>query len=138
MRRLARASILVLAAAALAGCGSDAEREAPAPEGGSAASTRLAVEVTSAQRQPMMMALTCGADKPCDRAAIRRLRAALRAAEDPDRVCTLQYGGPEEAHVTGTLEGRPIDVTLTRANGCGIAGYEALFTAFGRTPPLAG
>lgn len=138
MRSLARRSILLLATVALAGCGADAERETPAPAGGSgAATTRLAVEVTRAQPEPMTFALSCGGDKPCDRAAIRRLRQALRNAEDPARVCTLQYAGPEEAHVKGTLEGRPVDVTLNRANGCGIAGYEALFAAFGREPPVA-
>jgi hypothetical protein len=136
MRRLARGSIL-LVAAALAGCGADAEREASTPAGGSAATTRLAVEVTRARPERVTLALSCGGDKPCDPAAIERLRDALHTAEDPARVCSMQYGGPEEAHVTGTLEGKPVDVTLNRANGCGIAGYEALFAAFDREQPLA-
>ena len=50
----------------------------------------------------------------------------------------MQYGGPERAHMTGVLEGRSVDVTLTRSDGCGIADYEALFAALGRKPPLAG
>ena len=29
-------------------------------------------------------------------------------------------------------------MTVTRADGCGIADYEALFAALGRKPPLAG
>ena len=57
---------------------------------------------------------------------------------DPARACTQVYGGPEEAHVTGTLEGKPVDVTVTRSDGCGIADYERLFEALGRKPPLAG
>jgi hypothetical protein len=40
--------------------------------------------------------------------------------------------------VTGTVDGGPVDVTLARSDGCGIAAYEALFAAFGREPPLAG
>jgi len=40
--------------------------------------------------------------------------------------------------VTGTLQGRPVDVTVARSDGCGIADYEALFAALGREPPLAG
>ena len=50
----------------------------------------------------------------------------------------MQYGGPEKAHMTGTLEGKPVDVEVTRSDGCGIADYEALFAALGRNPPLAG
>ena len=40
--------------------------------------------------------------------------------------------------MTGTLEGAPVDVTITRSNGCEIADYEALFAALGRKPPIAG
>lgn len=35
-------------------------------------------------------------------------------------VCTLQYGGPATAHVTGRWAGRPVDATFGRANGCEI------------------
>ena len=69
--------------------------------------------------------------------AARRARGGAPSPR-PQRACTQQYGGPEKAHVTGTLEGRAVDVTLTRADGCGIADYEALFAALGRKPPLAG
>ena len=54
------------------------------------------------------------------------------------RACTEQYGGPETAHLTGTLAGEPVDVTVTRSDGCGIADYEALFRALGVEPLLAG
>ena len=53
------------------------------------------------------------------------------------RACTELYGGPETAHLTGTLDGEPVDVTITRYNGCGIADYDALFEALGVEPPLA-
>jgi hypothetical protein len=119
----------VLAAGLLAACG-DEERPAD--------STRLTVEVTRAGPEPVRVELRCGGGQPCEQDRITRLRATLRKARQRDRACTLQYGGPERAHVTGTLEGRPIDVRLSRTNGCGIADYEALFAALGRTPPLAG
>ena len=128
MRRLAFLLPTRLVAAAFAACGDDADDEVAAPFGG----TELRVEVTEAAGQPIRMTLRCGAD--CDVAALRQ---ALKD-EDPERACTQQYGGPEQAHVTGTLDGRPVDVTLDRADGCGIAAYDALFTAFGRQPPLAG
>jgi hypothetical protein len=123
MRRLLP---VLLLAVLFAACGDDEEQTA-APFGG----TELRVEVTEAASQPINLTLRCGDD--CDIAALRQ---ALK--QEPERACTLQYGGPEKAHVTGTLDGRPIDVTLDRADGCGIASYQALFTAFGRQPPLAG
>ena len=48
------------------------------------------------------------------------------------QVCTLQYGGPEVARVTGTLDGSTVDTELYRSNGCGIAGWQ-LLSAF--VPP---
>jgi hypothetical protein len=126
MRLAAGLLPLLLATAILAGCGADDEE--PAARGGA---TELNVEVTEAASQTIRMTLRCGGT--CD---VARLDEAL--TEDPERACTQQYGGPEKAHVTGTVDGRPVDVTLARSDGCGIAAYEALFAAFGREPPLAG
>ena len=44
----------------------------------------------------------------------------------PDRVCTMQYGGPERARITGTLDGTTIDREVARTNGCGIAEWNSL------------
>ncbi|MFS8203292.1 SSI family serine proteinase inhibitor (plasmid) [Streptomyces sp. CWNU-52B] len=41
-------------------------------------------------------------------------------------MCTMQYGGPATAHVTGTWAGRPVDATYQRENGCDIARWDAL------------
>jgi hypothetical protein len=128
MRRLACLLCLMLAAAVPAGCGGDDEEPA-APAATDA--TQLDVEVTKAASQPIRMTLRCGGT--CD---VAKLDAALDG--DRDRVCTQIYGGPEEAHVTGTLEGRKVDATLTRNNGCAISDYEALFAAFGREAPIGG
>ena len=125
MRRLACLLSALLAATALAACGCDEEKSS------SADATQLDVEVTDAASRPIRLTLRCGGT--CD---VARLDEALTI--DPERACTQQYGGPEKAHVTGTVDGRPVDVTLDRADGCGIAAYEALFTSFGRNPPLAG
>jgi hypothetical protein len=40
--------------------------------------------------------------------------------------CTMQYGGPATAHVTGTWAGRPVDATYDRRDGCGIARWDRL------------
>ena len=130
MRRLLCLLGLVFAAV-LGACGSD-EHEAPAQQR-DGDDTRLRVEVTEAGPQPIQMQLVC--DGTCDVAALEKVVAG---SGDTERVCTLQYGGPEKAKVTGTLEGEPVELELDRADGCGIAEYESLFAAFGREPPIAG
>ncbi|MCM2428698.1 SSI family serine proteinase inhibitor [Streptomyces sp. RKAG337] len=39
-------------------------------------------------------------------------------------LCTLQYGGPATARVTGTWQGRAVDAEFSRANGCEIARWD--------------
>jgi hypothetical protein len=41
-------------------------------------------------------------------------------------MCTMQYGGPATAHVTGTWAGRPVDAAFDRGNGCEIARWDRL------------
>jgi hypothetical protein len=80
--------------------------------------------------------LRCEAADPCEQRTLDQLARVVKP-DDPAQACTLQYGGPERAHLTGTLEGKRVDVTVGRANGCEIADYEALFEALGRKPPTA-
>jgi hypothetical protein len=134
MRRLARLLPLLLAALALASCGSEDEQPAASAP---ADTTRLTVEVTGAAPDPIRIELRCGGAEPCEQSQLDEL-AAIAEPADPERACTLQYGGPEQAHMTGTLDGEPVDVTVKRTDGCGIAEYDALFAALGRKPPVAG
>ncbi|MGW8597978.1 SSI family serine proteinase inhibitor [Streptomyces sp. NPDC055893] len=46
------------------------------------------------------------------------------APPQPDSLCTMQYGGPATAHVTGTWAGRPVDATFNRTDGCEIARWD--------------
>jgi hypothetical protein len=71
-------------------------------------------------------ALTCepaAGTLPARAAACRRLN---KLSGDPFRptppraVCTLIYGGPQEALVRGVIRGRRIWTRFTRANGCEI------------------
>ncbi|MGW0574648.1 SSI family serine proteinase inhibitor [Streptomyces sp. NPDC002920] len=41
-------------------------------------------------------------------------------------MCTMQYGGPATAHVTGRWAGRPVDTTYDRRDGCAIERWDAL------------
>ncbi|CAL9488802.1 SSI family serine proteinase inhibitor [Streptomyces sp. enrichment culture] len=43
-----------------------------------------------------------------------------------DAMCTMQYGGPATAHVTGSWAGRPVEATYDRRNGCAIDRWDAL------------
>ena len=100
MRRLAAPLALALAALVLAACGEE-DRETPAsPQSQDRA---LTVEVTKAG-DPQTFTCADG----CDRAALAEVVAST---EDTMRACTELYGGPETAHLTGTLDGEPVDVT---------------------------
>ena len=45
----------------------------------------------------------------------------------PDDVaCTEQYGGPQTAHVAGRWGGEPVDIELSRVDGCRISQWDAL------------
>lgn len=66
---------------------------------------------------------------------------ACRALDDPDvvtrlvdgppadQVCTEEYGGPDVATITGLLDGRTVDTTVDRTNGCGISDWDDLLAA---------
>ncbi|MFI7499528.1 SSI family serine proteinase inhibitor [Streptomyces sp. NPDC049687] len=41
-------------------------------------------------------------------------------------VCTLRYGGPATAHVTGRWAGRPVDATYARSDGCEIERWDRM------------
>lgn len=46
-----------------------------------------------------------------------------------DDLCTMEYGGPETATITGTLDDTAVDASFDRADGCGISDW-ALFSSF--------
>jgi hypothetical protein len=59
--------------------------------------------------------------------ACRRLLAAGRGifAPTPGGIaCTMIYGGPQEALITGTLRGEKVWTRLRRRNGCEIARWN--------------
>ncbi|MEU2064390.1 SSI family serine proteinase inhibitor [Streptomyces sp. NPDC013455] len=56
--------------------------------------------------------------------ACRVLDRGTRWGRDPfapvasGTTCTMLYGGPATAHVTGTWAGRPVDASYSRGDGC--------------------
>ena len=125
----------VVASLALAGCGG----ERPVAVRGAGPVTSLQVEV-----RPMPGATARRATLTCDgsptatgfiadsRAACdlvtgdAKARARLVAGPPASQVCTQLYGGPQEAQVSGRVVGRPVDVTVTRVDGCGVADWTLL------------
>ncbi|MFF3643038.1 SSI family serine proteinase inhibitor [Streptomyces sp. NPDC002564] len=73
-----------------------------------------------------------GGTHPDAAAACARLEEVTVYGTDPfapvpsDAMCTMQYGGPATAHVTGTWQGRPVDATYDRSNGCEISRWNGL------------
>ncbi|HEX6197899.1 MAG TPA: SSI family serine proteinase inhibitor [Jiangellaceae bacterium] len=43
-----------------------------------------------------------------------------------DANCTMQYGGPQTARVTGVWDGTKVDLSFSRQNGCEIARWDAM------------
>jgi hypothetical protein len=41
------------------------------------------------------------------------------------QACTEQYGGPQQATVTGIVDETPVDTTFARRNGCEINAWDA-------------
>ena len=56
----------------------------------------------------------------------------LSALDDPfaplpaDQICTEQYGGPQTARITGVWGGEPVDLAVSRTNGCEISQWDSL------------
>lgn len=69
---------------------------------------------------------------PSAQAACDRLEELAREGKDPfapvpeDQMCTQQFGGPATARVTGTWQGRRVDATFSRGNGCEISRWQTM------------
>ncbi|MFF3797284.1 SSI family serine proteinase inhibitor [Streptomyces sp. NPDC002134] len=89
-----------------------------------------------------------GGTHPDPSEACRALERNARWGTDtfapvPDgSVCTMRYGGPATAHVTGRWAGRPVDATFDRADGCRIERWDRFVPLLpavgGQTPAMAG
>ncbi|MET9547503.1 MULTISPECIES: SSI family serine proteinase inhibitor [unclassified Streptomyces] len=73
-----------------------------------------------------------GGTHPAAAKACARLDEVTVYGTDPfapvpsDRMCTMQYGGPATARITGTWQGRPVDATYNRGNGCEISRWDRM------------
>lgn len=45
-----------------------------------------------------------------------------------DQLCTEQYGGADIAQIDGFIDGRSVDTSVDRTDGCGIADWDRLLS----------
>ncbi|NHW46826.1 serine protease inhibitor [Paenarthrobacter sp. MSM-2-10-13] len=48
-----------------------------------------------------------------------------------DQACTMQYGGPATAKVTGSVDGKEVNASFKRSDGCQIALWDAAKSVLG-------
>ncbi|MET9555130.1 SSI family serine proteinase inhibitor [Streptomyces sp. NPDC006645] len=98
---------------------------------------RLTVTVadTNITRADGTYELSCepaGGSHPESASACARLDELAGESADPfapvpkGQMCTMQMGGPATARVTGTWQGRSVDATFSRKNGCEISRWQNL------------
>ncbi|WP_347109534.1 SSI family serine proteinase inhibitor [Paenarthrobacter sp. S56] len=63
--------------------------------------------------------------------ALKNHPALLSPTTPTDQNCTMQYGGPETATVTGSVDGKEVNVTFNRTDGCRIAQWDAASAILG-------
>lgn len=136
-----RSALAGIAVLLLAGCGAGDEPPAGAgspqsePEG-PATSLEVTVWPTGRGNGPEhTTVLECdplGGNHPAPEESCTILAANPDLLEPlPDDVmCTQQFGGPEQAWVRGTFQGRQVDLRYNRGNGCEISRWDRLEPLF--------
>lgn len=109
----------------------------------SAAAIDLTITLTeSPQATPRTFRLVAAGSEPSAESTLPDPASALSAVEkygekmffplpDPTRVCTQQYGGPEIAVVTGWFNGKAVNSTFKRTDGCEISRWRAMAPLLG-------
>ncbi|MFE6664003.1 SSI family serine proteinase inhibitor [Streptomyces sp. NPDC057697] len=142
LRRLAltaAASLAALSAAAPAASAATGPLPLPLPLPllQDSTATRLTITVSDSGNAEAegTFELRCGpagGSHPVARQACSRLDELAGTGADPfapvprNALCTLQYGGPATARVTGTWHGRGVDTTFRRTDGCEISRWNNL------------
>lgn len=81
---------------------------------------------------PQRWTLTCAGSAQGNHPQAQAACEHLSGLEEPfaplpaDVLCTQVYGGPQTAQVTGVWGGQPVDLALSRTDGCRIGQWDAL------------
>ncbi|MZD07452.1 hypothetical protein GTW43_20535 [Streptomyces sp. SID5785] len=115
------------------------------PSGGGPAGDKLTLTVAdSGSGNDGTYELRCapvGGTHPEAAAACAKLDEFASDGRDPfapvpkDALCTMQYGGPATAHITGTWHGRSVDARYSLADGCQISRWRQLSPVLPATGP---
>jgi hypothetical protein len=140
-----------ITAPASPGTGSPGAPGTPAPskstppntQEGTAMDADLTVVLTSAESDARIeRKLVCRDSQPADGSTVRDAEAACAALTkhgervffelpDRNRICTQQYGGPQQARVTGTISGREVDKQFSLTDGCKISEWNSMQALLG-------
>jgi len=149
MRRAAPLALIL--ALALAGCAALGPSDEEACSGGAAPGCdgvpAPQLEVTlwpegEDRGAPVSATLACrlSAGDVADAEAACALLAAegveALAPVPADAICTELYGGPQEAIITGSLDGAQVTARLSRVNGCEIDRWERLASLLPADQPV--
>jgi hypothetical protein len=103
------------------------------PASGSPAEDELVVELNRGEGgEPERYTVTCAGTVAGDLPDAAAVCAHLEGLADPfvpvrnDVTCTQEYGGPQAARVTGRWAGEPVDLQLSRTDGCRISQWDRL------------
>ena len=131
--------VLLLALLSASACASPTTPDAGAPSTGRAADgiqqadDDLRVEFDRGDgTEPESWTLTCAGPVEGSHPDAEAACAHLAGMTEPfaplsaDLICTEQYGGPQTAHVTGRWKGQPVDLQLSRVDGCHISQWDSL------------
>ncbi|MCC3281570.1 serine protease inhibitor [Arthrobacter caoxuetaonis] len=114
----------------------------PSTATGSAATTSLTVELMAdGEAVTDTWTLQCEGTTPVGQSGAPDPEAAcvalaeggpgLMAESGANVSCTMQWGGPQRATVTGTVEGETVDAEFALTDGCQISRWEALAALLG-------
>lgn len=135
LRHMLVVLILVPAAIALQACGSDDASTATTAQGDTLLNVTLWPQGPDAPGgvSPETLVVRCDpADDSADCAALRDLPEEVLDRPVQTDVCTQVYGGPEIAEVDGVIEGVPVQMSLSREDGCEIARWDAVMPLLSR------
>jgi hypothetical protein len=98
-------------------------------------STDLTITVIADEgAEPVVMHLVCdpaGGDHPQPAEACAKIKAAGLDVFQPvpkDQACTMIFGGPQTATISGSYKGAHVEASFNRSNGCEIDRWEKLGT----------